>query len=332
MKDKAKIIFILLGLFVLINVRSSFAFIDEKEYDTIKETLRTGDMVERLRQLKRIEAVGLEQEAMRELLMTVFESDDIRIVTIAVGILYNHGDHKAIDHLFRFIDGPYSNNVKVRAIKAIVMLGGTLYTERLCSYFNPEQDADIVLAIAEGVMTDLPGDFYEEILNSLKMILMEGNPSLKIKTLTILERLGVQAVPFIVVALDDADSVIKQEAFNVLTRIGGPAAIQAIRTYAHDENKDVVYYAAFALALLGEPSYFRFIQRDLAAEDPQVQLYALRFLKSKAGFGGEEYFMGAIKRLSEYALNDEVKSSAKEYMNFYEQIAVRNQPPGENAR
>ena len=57
---------------------------------------------------------------------------------------------------------------------------------------------------------------------------------------------------------------MQNEAFNTLVKIGGDAAKKAIRPYAQSDNKETMYNAAFALAQVGEPSFYRFIKKDIA--------------------------------------------------------------------
>ena len=309
-----------------------YGFIDEDRYDEIKTTLSNGTMLERLRELKRIKAAGLDIEALRDLLSPVLASDDIRLVSVAVKILHDSGDATAVDHLFQFLDGAYSNNVKVRAIKAIEACDTVLFQERLHSYLYQGQEPKIMLALLEGSVDDENDYFFDIGAEFVNQIFASNHLSLKLSLLTILERGGEKAVPLIIIALDDAESIVVQAAFSALARIGGPAAIQVIRSYVQNENKEIVYHAAFALALLGEPSYFRFIKRDLADEDPEKQLFALRFLKSKAGFGGEEYFDDVIKRLSNHAVDDAVKKAAQDYITLYGEISARNTVPEQEVR
>jgi len=326
MKTKKSITCMFVCVFLSLMVSTSHAQIEEKEFETVKHRIRTGNMHQQLQELQRIESSRLPLETLQDLLSPALESNDLRVKLRAVTVLYKEGDRESAELLFEVLDGNRSPNEKVRVAQTIIRFKDYALVDRLRNYLKTSEDYYFVLTIAEALLYDVNNQtISRSILGQLQTALVEGDVSIKTRAISILCGLGDEGVRSIGVALGDPDASVRQEAFRQLTEMGGKAAIEAIRPYAQHEDIEVMYQAAYALGVLGEPSYFRFIKRDLNDEDTAVQRRALSFLKAIIGDASNDTFVETIKRLAEYADNEDVKQDAEEYLELYSIIKVQNQ-------
>jgi hypothetical protein len=325
MKHKIGIVFITIFLFFLQLTQVCVA-IEDEEFERVKALLQSGNMIESLNEIKRIERSGLPLESMQELLRPVFSRDDIRLASLAVRLLHSAGDIESVGYLQQFLDEAHPVTIRVRAVKTLMELADESLMERLLARVSTEE-LPVALAIIEAVLArggaDAAGLISEEHIATLLAAFESADSSAKLKALWIAQKLEKRALPIIAAALEDSDPAVQQEAFHVASRIGAEKIKQLLLPFTQVEDTRTVYQAAFALGIMGEPGFYRFIKRDLTSDDSDAQHCALSFLRSKVGFGSEDHFFDTIKRLAVYASDDDTKKAAREYIERYENIISR---------
>lgn len=300
----------------------ALAAIEDEELKSLSLKLQSADVIESLAVIDQIERSGVAFEDMQELLAPALDSDDIRVVSQAVYSLFKNGDTESAAFLYRFLDESYPIAVRVRAVNVLMALDDLALREQLLARVLSEEQRVAVAILAAATAHD-PSLIGAEHIEYLQSVFRDASSPIKLMILQITQELGTQAVPLVELALTDPDPIVQQEAFLSATRSESEQIKQIMRPLTQNGDKTIVYNAAFVLGMLGEPGYFRFIKRDLTADDRQLQQGALRFLKSKIGFGSEDYFIDTIRRLAEYASDETLQTAAKEYLALHDQIVKR---------
>jgi HEAT repeat protein len=297
----------------------------EEENLSLQVNFQNSSIIDQLTALQKIEEAALSFDELKMMLSPALESPDIRIVIRAVRLLYEKGDRESIAKLFALIESAPSENEKIRVLQAIIGFKDPSLLLRLREYLETSDDYGFILTIAEALLLDPSMQSIDSaVMQQLKMALEDGDTSIKTRALTLLGNRGEEALPIISVACGDEDVLVRQEAFRLVRNIGGKKALALIRPYAQSDAYEIMYEASFSLGVLGEPGYFRFITRDLNNEDVDYQKRAIRFLLTKIGSSGDEYFSDSIKRLAEYSEDEDVKREAATYLSLLNDIHFRN--------
>ena len=174
---KKTIIFITI-IFTAYYVRPGvlYSSIDEKDFEEIESSLRTGDFEVKMQTMQQIKKSDLSLEDVQRLLASVVHHEDIRLQLYALRILFEHGDTGVLEILFSYLSDPRTDrNVKLRVLLLVESLQDEESMYRLKTLIEQENDVQVKIALIKAFLTVMPLDEVDKkILPSFKHILRRG--------------------------------------------------------------------------------------------------------------------------------------------------------------
>ncbi|MBU7007530.1 HEAT repeat domain-containing protein [Phosphitispora fastidiosa] len=210
------------------------------------------------------------------------------------------------------------------------LIRGTL-TEPLFMAMADKRE-EVRLAAAEALKS--MGD--ASIAGSLVQSLKEPNRWLPARTAEVLVALGQSAVPALLAALEDDDSVFRGYLIEILGEIGEPSSVSALQYALSDKAMNVRLEAARALGKIGNKNSIPSLVEALGEPEVKVVVQAVRSLGKIGGPEVTGYLGGMLSHhdgIVRFMTLDALRSMGSEGLKVIRETAlIKGHPSAEKAQ
>ncbi len=232
-----------------------------------------------------------------EALISVFKtpgrkSGDLIVQELAASILAKIGNPQALEILIADLNS--SNRfVREQAASILAKIGNPQALEILITDLN---NSSIVSFTRWLTVLVVDGRVNPQVVAVLVTVLNDSDNSLfRALAASALARIGNrQGVEFLIAALNDSDSDVRQYAALALARIGNPQGVEFLIAALNDSDCDITQQAALALARIGNPQGVEFLIAALNDSDCDITQQAALALAEIGNPQGVEILIAAL--------------------------------------